>query len=45
MDFKFEGAAYKGLVLLAFVIISVTLLYTNNLANQIMFVQQKVFTL
>jgi len=41
MDFKFEGAAYKGLVLLAFVIISVTLLYTNNLANQLKLEEDK----
>jgi len=41
MDFKFEGSAYKGLVLLAFVIISVTLLYTNNLANQLKLEEDK----
>ena len=41
MDFKLEGAAYKGLVLLAFIIIAVTLLYTNNLANQLKLEEDK----
>ncbi|MBE37287.1 MAG: hypothetical protein CMP50_01280 [Flavobacteriales bacterium] len=41
MDFKFEGAAYKGLVLLAFIIIAVTFLYTNNLANQLKLEEDK----
>ena len=41
MDFKLEGAAYKGLVLLAFIIIAVTFLYTNNLANQLKLEEDK----
>ena len=35
MKFQFKNLAYKGLVLLALLIVSITLWYTNNLANQL----------
>ena len=35
MKFQFKNLAYKGLVLLALLIVAITLWYTNNLANQL----------
>ncbi|MBL31380.1 MAG: hypothetical protein CMP62_01450 [Flavobacteriales bacterium] len=35
MKFQFKNLAYKGLVLLALLIVAITLWYTNSLANQL----------
>ena len=41
MDFQSKGIAYNGLVFLAFVIVAVTLLYTNDLANELKIEEKK----
>ena len=41
MDFQSKGIAYNGLVFLAFVIVAVTLLYTNDLANDLKIEEKK----
>ena len=41
MDFTSKGIAYNGLVFLAFVIVAVTLLYTNDLANDLKIEEKK----
>tara|TARA_B100001250_G_C19816304_1_gene798635 strand:- start:6990 stop:8132 length:1143 start_codon:yes stop_codon:yes gene_type:complete len=41
MGFQSKGIAYKGLVFLAFLIVAVTLLYTNNLANELKLEEKK----
>ncbi len=41
MDFQSKGIAYNSLVFLAFVIVAVTLLYTNDLANELKLEEKK----
>ena len=41
MGLQSQGIAYKGLVFLAFIMVAVTLLYTNNLANELKLEEKK----